>query len=285
MNAGPYLGDYPHIGADANGFYITTNAYPWLRNGFAGAQIYALSKAQLAAGAAHVNMQHIDTSGMVNAPSDAGQRSRASRSGRRSRRAPSFNTANNGTEYLLSSNAADEATHPVAGTGGDYTSNQLVVWTLRNTASLDSATPALRLSSRLIAVNQYAIPPKLKQPGSGRSGDDAPQGYCINDATTVDDRGRRLLAAARSARARRRDEVVSRPDSNDTRMQQVTYANGKLWGALDTAINPDGGGSGPGSRGTSSTRTRARSSIRAISARPATTSRTRRSASRRADAA
>ena len=24
-------------------------------------------------------------------------------------------------------------------------------------------------------------------------------------------------------------------------MQQVTYANGKLWGALDTAINPDGG--------------------------------------------
>ena len=25
----PCLGDYPHIGADANGFYITTNSYPW----------------------------------------------------------------------------------------------------------------------------------------------------------------------------------------------------------------------------------------------------------------
>ena len=37
------------------------------------------------------------------------------------------------------------------------------------------------------------------------------------------------------------DEVISRPDSNDTRMQQVFYANGKLWGALDTALNPDGG--------------------------------------------
>ena len=24
-------------------------------------------------------------------------------------------------------------------------------------------------------------------------------------------------------------------------MQQVTYANGKLWGALDTALNPDSG--------------------------------------------
>ena len=71
-NPGPYLGDYPHIGADANGIYLTTNAYPWCCNGFAGAQIYALSKAQLAAGAANVTMQHIDTSGMVNAPSDAG---------------------------------------------------------------------------------------------------------------------------------------------------------------------------------------------------------------------
>src|SRR5919202_765733 len=57
VNPGPYLGDYPHIGADANGIYLTTNAYPWNSNGFAGAQIYALSKAQLAAGAANVTMQ------------------------------------------------------------------------------------------------------------------------------------------------------------------------------------------------------------------------------------
>src|SRR3954453_21258423 len=59
VNAGPYLGDYPHIGADANGVYLTTNAYPWLHNGFAGAQIYALPKAALAAGAATVNVVHI----------------------------------------------------------------------------------------------------------------------------------------------------------------------------------------------------------------------------------
>ena len=36
-------------------------------------------------------------------------------------------------------------------------------------------------------------------------------------------------------------EVISTPDANDTRMQQVFYANGKLWASLDTAINPDGG--------------------------------------------
>ena len=64
-NACPCLGDYPHIGADANGFYITTNAYPWGGNGFNGAQIYALSKAQLTAGAASVIMQHIDTFGEI----------------------------------------------------------------------------------------------------------------------------------------------------------------------------------------------------------------------------
>ncbi len=35
--------------------------------------------------------------------------------------------------------------------------------------------------------------------------------------------------------------MISRPDSNDSRMQQVDYANGKIWGALDTALNPGGG--------------------------------------------
>jgi len=39
VNPGPYLGDYPHIGADTNGIYLTTNAYPWQTNGFSGAQI------------------------------------------------------------------------------------------------------------------------------------------------------------------------------------------------------------------------------------------------------
>src|SRR4051812_22309296 len=67
-NACPCLGDYPHIGADANGFYVTTNAYPWNGNGFAGAQIYAMSKRALAAGGT-VAVTHIDTFGAVGVPS------------------------------------------------------------------------------------------------------------------------------------------------------------------------------------------------------------------------
>jgi len=240
-NPGPYLGDYPHIGADANGFYITTNAYPWCCNGFAGAQIYAFSKAQMAAGAGVVNMQHIDTSGMVAAPSDAG----ATQPGftvwpAQSPGPSSFNTSDGGTEYFLSSNAADEATHPKAGTGGNYVSNQIVLWTLKNTASLNTA-PAVSLSNKLLPVHTYALPPKQQQPGSGTApGEAVPQGHCINDTTTSTIAGLgcwRLLFAAEPAH----NEVISRPDSNDTRMQQVMYANGKVWGALDTAINPDGG--------------------------------------------
>jgi hypothetical protein len=242
VNPGPFLGDYPHIGADANGIYLTTNAYPWRTNGFAGAQIYALSKAQLAAGAAGVTMQHIDTFGMVNAPSDAG----STQPGftvwpAQSPGTSSFNGANNGTESFLSSNAADEAQNPVSGSAGTHTSHQLIVWTMTNTASLNTASPAVSLSNRILTVGQYGVPPKQQQPGSGSAPDTTvPQGHCLNDSATVTIAGTgcwKLLLTSGGPGS----EVVSRPDSNDTRMQQVTYANGKLWGALDTALNPNSG--------------------------------------------
>jgi len=145
------------------------------------------SKAQLAASAANVTMVHLDTTGLVKAPSDAGP----THPGftvwpAQSPGTSSFNLAAGGTEYFLSSNAADEATHPAAGTGGAYTSTQIVVWSLTNTASLDSTAPALNLSSKLLSVNQYAIPPKQKQPGSGiLATAAAAQGFCINDTTTL----------------------------------------------------------------------------------------------------
>jgi hypothetical protein len=238
-NACPCLGDYPHIGADANGFYVTTNAYPWAGNGFNGAQIYAFSKRALASGAATVNVTHIDTFGAVAASSDAG----STQPGftvwpAQSPGTVSYDLNAGGTEYLLSSNAADEATRPVAGTGGPGNSTQLVVWALMNTSSLDT-TPALSLSNKILSVYQYAIPPKSNQPGSGTPPDlTVPQGHCINDTTTVTIAGVgcwRLLFVNEPAH----DEVVSKPDSNDTRMQQVMYANGKVWGALDTAVSFD----------------------------------------------
>ena len=241
-NPGPYLGDYPHIGADANGLYLTTNAYPWCCNGFSGAQIYAFSKAQLAAGAASVTMVHIDTSGTVNLPSDAG----STQPGftvwpAQSPATSSFDLNAGGTEYFLSSNAGDEATKPKAGAGGPHTSTNLVVWSLTNTSSLNTASPALSLSNKVLSVGQYGVPPKQQQPGSGTlATTDTPQGHCINDTTTVLFNGQtgcwRLVFGGEPPH----NEVISTPDSNDTRMQQVMFANGKLWGALDTALTVDG---------------------------------------------
>jgi hypothetical protein len=235
----PCLGDYPHIGADANGLYLTTNAYPWGPGDFDGAQIYALSKAQLAAGAANVTMQHIDTTGMVHATSPTEQTEPGFTVWpAQSPGTGSFDLSNGGTEHFLSSNAGEEAS------GDDFTgsSTNLVVWSLTNTSSLNSASPNVTLSNKVLDVNKYGIPPKQQQPGSGTApGVNVPQGHCINDTTTVTIAGTGCWRLLFNPPEPAHNEVISRPDSNDTRMQQVMYANGKLWGALDTALNPDGG--------------------------------------------
>jgi len=240
VNPGPFLGDYPHMGANKDGIYLTTNAYPWCCNGFSGAQIYALSKWQLAAGAGTVTLAHFDTSGLVNVASEAG----STQPGFTVWPAQSPGGGDGDEEFFMSSNAADEAQKPVSGGNGTHTSAQLVVWSLTGTSSLNSASPSLNLSNRVLSVGMYAVPPKAKQPGSGGlPGVDTPQGFCLNDTTTATISGVgcwKLLVGA-AAHAASGVEVVASTDANDTRMQQVWYANGKLWGALDTALNPDGG--------------------------------------------
>jgi len=235
----PCLGDYPHIGADANGIYLTTNSYPWGPGDFDGAQIYALSKAQLAADAANVTMVHIDTTGMVNATSPVAQTEPGFTVWpAQSPGTDSFNLNAGGTEYFLSSNAGEEA----AGDAFNGSSTDLVVWTLMNTSSLNSVSPSLNLSNKVLTVGLYGVPPKQQQAGSGTPANvDTPQGYCINDTRTSTTAGVGCWRLLFNPPPPAHNEVISRPDSNDTRMQQVMYANGKLWGALDTALNPDGG--------------------------------------------
>src|SRR6476469_3335857 len=219
QNPGPYLGDYPHIGADANGFYITTNAYPWNANGFAGAQIYAFSKAQLAAGVPNVTMVHLDTSGRVNAPSEAGATQPGftvwpAQSAGKGDDDDDASGKDGGTEFFLSANAADEAQKPVTGTAGTRTSNNIVAWALTNTASLNTPTPTLSLTATLVDTETYAAPPKQRQPGSGSPpGVNAPQGFCINNTTTATILGVgcwNLLFTAQPPHT----EVISSPDSN-----------------------------------------------------------------------
>jgi hypothetical protein len=220
----PCLGDSPHIGADQNGFYISTNEYsfssPVSAQQFHGAQIYAFSKSALAANSASIAVTQFDTVGAVSGNPGFTVWPATSPGG-------AYETADGGTEYFLSSTAAPEAN----GTG---TSSSIVLWKLTNTQSLNLATPALTLSNSSISVNSYALPPKADQkPG------DFPLGECLNDTTIATPFGpgcwRFFFASGGPF-----NEVESHLDSNDTRMQQVVFANGKLWGALDTALTING---------------------------------------------
>ena len=218
-NPNACLGDYPHLGADANGIYLTTNEYSFFGNDFHGAQVYAFSKAALAALSPTVSVTQIDTHGLDNGNSGFTIWP-ATASG------DVNSSANGGTEYFLSSNAADEA-HGNGVAVGPRTSNQLLSWSLTNTSSLDSASPAIALSHTVLTVGQYSFPPRSAQKAGS-----APLRDCLNNAACST-----FLIGIPDPFA---PNVEYALDSNDTRMQQVVFADGKLWAALDTALKIDG---------------------------------------------
>ena len=211
------IGDYPHLGADANGIYITTNEYSLFGNDFHGAQLYAFSKAALAAGASSVAVTQIDTHGMDNGNSGFTLWPATAP-------AATFNTTAGGTEYFMSSNAADEA-HGNGANPGPRQSSQLLVWTLTHTSSLSSASPSITLSHKTLSVGSYVVPARSEQKAGS-----TPIADCLNNHACATN----FLLGAPDPFAPNHEYTV---DSNDTRMQQVVYANGKLWGALDTAVN------------------------------------------------
>jgi hypothetical protein len=133
-----------------------------------------------------------------------------------------YDRAQHGTAYFLSSNAAEEAT----GTS-DYVSDSIVTWSLTDTASLDSATPDISLHDTRVGVRTYSLPPLSNQKAGP-----VPLADCLND----DSCAAVLLGGPDPAKP----ETESPLDSNDTRMQQVTYTDGKLYGALDTAVTVGG---------------------------------------------
>jgi len=220
-NPNACLGDYPHIGSNADGIYITTNEYSFFGNEFHGAQVYAYSKSGLVAGSnstpVQINTQGRDTFGFALngftlwpsvTPTANGYGAGDSTSG--------------GTEWFLSSNAAAEAHDTGDGKSTFHDSSQLLVWALTNTSSL-SGSPALSLSNAKLDVGEYTFPPASTQ----KDGNE-PQRTCNNNNSCS-----LALNGIKDPFA----EQPSPIDSNDTRMQQVTWLNGSLWGALDTGLN------------------------------------------------
>ena len=215
----PCLGDYPHIGADEYGVYLTTNEFPF-SCGFNSAQIYALAKRALVGGTLNVTLVQIDTidhllegnPGFTLWPAVS----------------PSadFAHGNRGSEFLVSSLAV------FADSGTD---DRLRVWAIGNTQSLDESAPDLTLIDTTVQVRSYGVPPPSKQ----RSGP-TPLADCLNDTnlTTPFGVGCWNVFFSQKPKMANAPEAI---DSNDSRVQQVVFAGGTLYTALDTAVGVGGG--------------------------------------------
>jgi len=215
-NSGFCLGDYPHIGADANGIYLTTNEFAFSGPGFYGAQVYGIGNSVLTGGSGSVVL--FDTLGA--GPDGAGFTVWPAQTP-----GNQFDTDNGGTEFFLSSDAVFS---------NDGTSNTVLLWTMTNTSSLNSTSPTPALALSTIAVDTYAVPPRATQPAGDR-----PLSDCIAD-TVIFPNCNVLVAGVASHNNATFGPPNGKLNSNDSRMQQVSYANGKVWGALDTAVNVGG---------------------------------------------
>ncbi|HVS57156.1 MAG TPA: hypothetical protein VHJ55_13020, partial [Casimicrobiaceae bacterium] len=222
---GPCLGDYPHLAVNSDGLFITTNEFSLFGSGFFGAQIYALSKRALVQHAATVPGVLINTgdpsipfNGFAVWPAQAP-------AGGEGDNGEGDDGDGNGVEYFMSSLAVFELSG---------TSNQILVWSLSNTHSLNSVAPNLTLDAKFVNTLTYGVPPRSDQ----RAGD-FPFGQCLSDATMPTPFGpgcwRNFFVSGGPF-----PNVEKKIDSNDSRMQQVYFSNGSLWSALDTAVTVGG---------------------------------------------
>jgi hypothetical protein len=218
---GPCFADFPHIGVDKNGVYITTNEFPLFEDGFTGAQVYAISKAALVSGANSIDVYLFDTSqpawrvregepGFTLWPAlSAGKQ---------------FATDAGGSNYFVSSNAVfDDA-------NGD--SEEIIVWALSNTSSLNSASPNLSLTHTILPSQRYAAPANSVQKEGPY-----PLGECLND-TSGAFFGTNCGAALFGLPPQ--NLPVGTIDTSDSRVLDARLANGKLWAVLGTAAEVGG---------------------------------------------
>jgi hypothetical protein len=215
----PCLGDYPHVAADAFAFTVTTNEYPTATrpgrfgNRFNGAQIYALDKAALAAGAARVNVVQFQRTELIRGATPVPGFTLAPA------QVPDalYRTAGNGTQYFLDSVAAQEA-QPRGYTGQ---AAEIGVYALTDTRSISSARPALRLSGALRPAQRYVNPPLATQ----RSGPTPLANLCTE------------IGCFSTGPGQFAEGPIA---TNDSRMLQVYLAHGLLYGALTTGVQVSG---------------------------------------------
>jgi hypothetical protein len=189
----PCVDDFPALGADAHGLFVTTNRKTLSTGQGNGAQIYAVAKRGLAAAAGSGPPP-------VLVSFDAGSVGGAPAAVVHPAITPPGGAFPPGREYFVSLAYAPSTAH-----------HRVALWALAGTSSLNSAHPRLRLSHAVLDTLPYARPPKtVQQPGPH------PLGQSVG-------------------------EPVRPLDSGLEIPRQVTFAAGRLWTSIDTAIGPRGG--------------------------------------------
>lgn len=197
----PCFGDQPLIGADQNGFYITTNEFAIEGDAFNGAQIYALSKVGLETGV----FNGVQISGIPLAEGIAYSVQPAT-----TPPGGAFDTRRGGTAYFLS--ALDF---------NNTLDNRIAVWALTNTSTL-SGVPNVALTNVIVDSEVYGLPPAMEQ----KSG-----------PTPLAE----LLKTKNNPLDIVSNEHLELVDGDDDRMQQAVFAAGSLWGSLGTVVQPPNG--------------------------------------------
>jgi hypothetical protein len=196
----PCFGDQPLLGADKYGFYISTAEYdldPFGGN-FNGPQIYAFSKAALESGSTGTVVHKAGLTHVVSGRTTGTVQPAISPNG-------IYETANNGTEYFVSSFDC-LAAEACAIAPGQF--NRITIWALTNTQSLTTATPSLQLTRKDLTSEVYGTPvPQRQRPGP------RPLGRSVGEPLPV-------------------------VEANDSRMNQVVFANGLLWSGVNTIVAP-----------------------------------------------
>ena len=163
-SSGFCFGDYPQIGLDANGLYITTNEFDNLGDGeFHGTQLYAISKDDLAAGRTTPTSVYLQNVASTTAHDLAYTLQPANALPR------DWDTQANGTMYFGMSLAAYQ-----------NNAHQVVLFSLSHTGSLNGASPQLSLSEGAVDTESYTAPRQvLQKPGP------TPLLTCINDPACI----------------------------------------------------------------------------------------------------
>jgi hypothetical protein len=215
----PCLPDQPIIGANADGFYINTNEFGLAVAGFPynGAQLYAFGKNTLESSSGTPTFVHINTGTIPTG--DAAlpfwgslQPATSPTAGSQSQNTGQWRNQGQSqhVEFLLSSGPQDNLNNEAP------FDNRIVVWALTGTDSLNGGSPDVELVHQVIRSEVYGYG-DINTFGATQKSGPTPLRDLLGDTDPLAN-----LAA------------------NDTRMNQVVYADGRLFSGVNTLVHDKG---------------------------------------------